>query len=90
MNTKTSISLLVLAALVATLFTTPDVRAEPRREAMPTMVTLGTVPSHTKHPHRHTPRHVMARPTGRTVCATPPHRHPARSGAPQLRIEIVL
>lgn len=90
MKTKTSHLPLILAVVAATFFTTTEVRAEPRREAAPAMVILGTLPVHDRHAHRHQPYHAMSRHKKGVVCARPAHGQTVRVGVPQLRIEIVL
>lgn len=90
MKTKTSHFPLLLVAVAAAFLTTTEVRAEPRREAAPAMVMLGTLPVHDRRAHRHQPHHAMSRHKKQAVCARPAHGQTVRVGVPQLRIEIVL
>jgi len=90
MKTKKSLFPLLAAVAAAAFFTTTELHAEPRREGAPTMVMLGTLPSHDRHPHAKPPRHTMPRHKRDAVCITSAHSRPLRAVVPQLRIEIVL
>lgn len=90
MKTKRFLFPLLAVVVAAAFFTTTELHAEPRREAVPSMVILGTLPSHDRHPPANHPRHTVSRHKRGSVCAASAHSRPLRVVVPQLRIEVVL